>query len=1516
MHLSADKGFWGSFPYTLFEINSCLFCFCFVLFFVFLFFFIIPEKPEEPEERTTKYHYYAIIINYYYIHQSNNAAINDLSLLPSCRDGIPFALVTKMATAAPSSLASSVEKTNGAKLSRLLIDGGTTVLRKVFDGHHPSANLAADLNASYSILHNLLRQKILNRHQWDKLFPPGGAAPDSNTFDITLLFLLLTNICGLSLPRSGWHTKPPASDTSREANLARVKYFRNVLYGHVSTTGVDTPTFNALWQEISAPLVALGLDQEEIGRLKAERGGEEDYLDALLAWADSEEDIKFQLRTIHQTQTKTEQALEQFCQTQTKTQQTVEEVAKSHETLQASLREVKEAVDSFKEGKEKDSTDEILRNLAKSEFKGDIEYYLERFQADTREWVFNRVQTWLDDRNSQNRVMVISGNAGMGKSVIAAVICQRMQEAGGLSGNHFCQHNNSRYQNPQLMFQSLACHLSRTLPGYRHALVEQLSRNLGRDLNDMSVEELFALLFREPLSTAVDPGRNILMVIDGLDESENEGRNELLDVIANQFCKLPSWIRFLVTTRPATNIMDKLKHLKPFQLDPDDEKNVDDIRAVLQKRLQRVIKPENVETVVEKLVLKSEGLMLYAHFLMLYIEENPSVLSKADLDRSLPLGISDVYSSYFKRLELELMKELGITEEKFVNLLCAITASREPLPLDFVSKLLVPTRNSPLAKRIVLRAISSVSSLLPIHDDCLHVIHKSVKDWLTDSSCYGEHGFIMDEKEGHRILANLCTGELDDLKRRSVDNVQFSATEKYALYHGARYMFHSDIHGVHNVDELTKAYVVDLELVYAKLCLTNSFSAAEDMVWLQKQGICTILSEDIQSILNTLLFLLRKHYNRLTSHPRVFLQTLLNEGGAVLSSEASNLLQNKYPEIPCMEHVHKEKQQGGVIARFECSSGVVCFDVSPSLDYMVCECNGGMLQLWSLETGRLLWKRPVQVPKENASRFQQHRLPCKDVFAFYRSVVFHPTEDLVLPGILSHAYTIDGDLKPLFVQSDCRFSVCSITADKTKILTDWSENAKCLVMWSLQNGSEIARITRDEDVLSFAWSRDGRLLAIAHSTGLISLLDVTSDFTTVAETTTSQVCGRLKFTPDSQILFLYSDASRFQFRCSVVKKKYRNFSLQVSSNSECYDPSEFESFSDCGFVLGDPIPTKCNLNISSSLKATFVMNRHVLLTTTNWSVIEMLNANNLKNGRQSVATKAQEIAISLDGQTVYVVNDVVARTSLVCTLTALDVSSGKLRGEICCEKIICLFCVRRGVLLNSLGDTLYLWRFDLSECIQRWDLTGGTKVIPISEERVGFVSELGEAFVLDTCSEEILLAISTFNGQIVSFNSKLQIISIDGHVLQLSDRTAVLWRKELPHDDLRESISRRNGELSVMFSPGEQFVVVYLSGYGFQKFFHILDAASGNSLHALRAGTCEFLSDEECVVFHLSDKFELYNIRSGHLLSVIDVGGDITCLAACRSQRLVAIGLLNSTPNFKVIRVWLPRDKDNRKSER
>ena len=135
------------------------------------------------------------------------------------------------------------------------------------------------------------------------------------------------------------------------------------------------------------------------------------------------------------------------------------------------------------------------------------------------------------------------------------------------------------------MLQSLAIHFSNALPKYKEALCNKLSRNLGTDLNNMGVEELFTLLFKETLSAVSAPGRNMLMVIDGVDESEYHGRNQLLDVIANQFCKLPVWIRFVVATRPSLNIVEKLKNLNPIELKSEDEKNLEDIRVFFRKKL-------------------------------------------------------------------------------------------------------------------------------------------------------------------------------------------------------------------------------------------------------------------------------------------------------------------------------------------------------------------------------------------------------------------------------------------------------------------------------------------------------------------------------------------------------------------------------------------------------------------------------------------------------------------------------------------------------------------------------------------------------------------------------------------------------------------------------------------------------------------------------------------------------------------------------------------------------------------
>ena len=122
----------------------------------------------------------------------------------------------------PAAFASKQENTNYARLCRLLVDVGCTVLRDTFDSIHPPANLHVVLS-SPSVFSTL--QKVLNPSQWGNLFPAVASCVSSANFDVTLLIVRLRNICGLSPPVStgSWEKLPPDSDNSTEANKVRIK---------------------------------------------------------------------------------------------------------------------------------------------------------------------------------------------------------------------------------------------------------------------------------------------------------------------------------------------------------------------------------------------------------------------------------------------------------------------------------------------------------------------------------------------------------------------------------------------------------------------------------------------------------------------------------------------------------------------------------------------------------------------------------------------------------------------------------------------------------------------------------------------------------------------------------------------------------------------------------------------------------------------------------------------------------------------------------------------------------------------------------------------------------------------------------------------------------------------------------------------------------------------------------------------------------------------------------------------
>ena len=165
-------------------------------------------------------------------------------------------------SAAEEALRTTDEKANFQRLTRLLMRGGLALLREVFDNIHPPASLPAVLGTNKVHLQNLRTttgNKVLTYAERKCLYNPHGPGTygKSAEFDISILYKLLRSICSLTAPVTGWDKLPNSADPSREADIVRIRCYRNKIYSHDRLMQVTDADFEKLWMDISEALLRI-----------------------------------------------------------------------------------------------------------------------------------------------------------------------------------------------------------------------------------------------------------------------------------------------------------------------------------------------------------------------------------------------------------------------------------------------------------------------------------------------------------------------------------------------------------------------------------------------------------------------------------------------------------------------------------------------------------------------------------------------------------------------------------------------------------------------------------------------------------------------------------------------------------------------------------------------------------------------------------------------------------------------------------------------------------------------------------------------------------------------------------------------------------------------------------------------------------------------------------------------------------------------------------------------------------
>ena len=1388
-------------------------------------------------------------------------------------------------------LGSSDDTCNGTKLMRLILDFGTEALRIVFRNNH-SGNLQVVLSCTcssstctsstcnHNILLKLKGRGIIKKKQWNKLYPSPTNAPNINDFDITLLSVLLRNICGLKPPRSGWDNTPNSSDHSELADSIRIKLFRNERFGHIAKTAVSMANFKAYWEEISLPLVRLGIDQKEIDKLENEECGKEEVERLRKEWNECDNKIM----------------------------NAVEENTHAWKEHTNAVIEIKNDLKVLVQKEKENQSDGVLnKHLVWCDFQKEIELYNAMFTIGTRQWVFDHVLTWFNDKTSKNRAFVICGRAGMGKSVIAAVICKKFAEHVGAF--HFFQYNNSKYSNPNYFLQSLAWHLCKVVPPYKEALIKKFCGNLGKSLNDMDIEGLFSTLFKEPFSGISDPGKHILIVIDAVDESEYNGRHELAKLISNHLHKLPSYLRFLITTRSENKLLSTFKKLKPLVIEVNDERNLKDIKLVLQDKIPSSNYP--TADFINILAQKCNGLMLYAFCLTEMAQSNVSI---QDID-SLPEAVEECYENYFQRLEGELEGErLNIPKDKFLDFLSALAVANEPLPEAFVGTLF-GFENPADAKRKVAETTNVLSLLLVIRKDkSISFFHKSVSDWLVDKSL---HDYSVNVQYGHKILFDLCVKKLDDLKRNGVSKEGIARTDiKYALKHWVSHML-KGLEVAGKLEEFVGGYLIDLEVMFASV-FVNVDVALSSVTILKNHEKFEHVSADTKAMVRELYFLIRKYVFSLGQYPQTFLQNIVNEGGKQLSAEASNLLKKRYKGIFYFQADKQYRPNNACEARCHLSDDILSIDVTREGDYVVVGYREGGIELFSLTTGMSQWTRQDFILKWPPP-YNDENDP--DVCMLPHNIVFHPRKRLILPGKLDKVLTFQGTptTEPFRCdESSSVFSNCRFSMDGSKMVTNYRND---LFVWNVSNGSR-ERCLQCSTLYSLSFSASGDFLGTTDSDNVFRVYDVRNDYNVKRIDVDSEIPVEIFSTFDHNSWLCSVDRELSIMSHDLVRSSDFGSIEDIALPSNVHSSREFQFFAqhpEQSWLLRirkdvESWSEWCNY---TAVRYILVGDKNVLFFSRDSNIMRLSSIEGLAQTEQLLSNVPEYIfsSISWNGDFVYLCNHS-TKNLTVCKLGSQDKYSRSLKKSD-------FLVVKDGVIFYCKGcecSNPELWNSDVTKCLSSFDQLAGTKeCLSVSDEVIACVFyQTRDApkfriifFNVSTKQKENEMSFGENSEPI--FCRCVEACSINYHVLTYRGNGRILLWKDGKKLDGWTKLFYQGSAVdlwSAAFSPnGNNLAISYTES----NKIRIFDVASTSFLAQIASGgpdldfpLLKFFDNENLLYGSENNMLYSINLYRREIVTCLDMGDKPIPISVCREQNIVCVGL-NKSKDFVLVKVCLPR---------
>ncbi len=417
------------------------------------------------------------------------------------------------------------------------------------------------------------------------------------------------------------------------------------------------------------------------------------------------------------------------------------------------------------------------------DFAPDIGRLTEEFAG--RQWIFEAIEDWL--KHSSERFFILTGEPGVGKSALAARLTQVRED---MAAFHFCIAGRNSTIRAATVLRSLAAQLAENLPGYGEALATtieptQLSiqpeirvgEMTGGEITGVIIQNLHAgepheeldILLRAPLAELPTPPTPVIILVDSLDEAVTyQGQSNLVTLLAG-LDDLPSWVRFVCTSRPERRVLRYFEGLAAHVLAAESQMNLEDLRLYITNRLAKKeiaarVQAAEVEPaeLSARLVELSEGNFLYAKILL---DDMQAGRQRLDDLAALPGSLDEVYHGFLRRFTVSQW------EERYQPMLSVLAAAQEPITEDQLAAFSgLPRGKTRQQLGVLVQFLDSVEE--PAGRITYRLFHQSFRDYLLDEN--RNQDFWCPPEDGHGSIAAACLKLCRD---------QWDACDEYCRQH-------------------------------------------------------------------------------------------------------------------------------------------------------------------------------------------------------------------------------------------------------------------------------------------------------------------------------------------------------------------------------------------------------------------------------------------------------------------------------------------------------------------------------------------------------------------------------------------------------------------------------------------------------------------------------------------------------------------------------------------------------------